>query len=460
MSNILQISKYQKSLELFSYQEKLQQHFDDFLNSRLGKIWLAIPWNELIKSLGLKNPLKGPPPIFSAKGKLALMFLKSFTQNSDQQIIESLNANIHHQIFCDIYLGQKKLENYKIISKIRCELASKLNIDKIQKILFKHWSPYVKNKNIMLVDATCYESDLRYPTDQKLLWECIERNYKSMKYLCKLIKLKRPKTKYNDVKIAYSIYSKSRKKTNKKRKKITRRLLHLLNKLNLLLSDIENKVTKEQQISVSTKYIKERSTIIKIYNQQNHKFNTGEKIEARIVSISKDYIRPIVRGKESKRVEFGAKVNKFQIDGIDMIEKISFDNFNECCNFESSIEKSEDLTGEKLKIVGGDNIYGTNSNRTFARKKDIQTSFKRKGKAGKNEKQRKQLSKEINRERSTRLEGSFGNEKRHYNLRKIKARTEATEILWIFFGVHTKNCLEIGRRISRVSISEKCKNTG
>jgi len=42
--------------------------------------------------------------------------------------------------------------------------------------------------------------------------------------------------------------------------------------------------------------------------------------------------------------------------------------------------------------------------------------------------------------------GSFGKDKEHYNLRKIKAKTKSAEILWIFFGIHTGNALEIGRR--------------
>jgi hypothetical protein len=32
-------------------------------------------------------------------------------------------------------------------------------------------------------------------------------------------------------------------------------------------------------------------------------------------------------------------------------------------------------------------------------------------------------------------------------LHKIKARTQATEIFWIFFGIHTVNAVQIGRRI-------------
>jgi len=49
----------------------------------------------------------------------------------------------------------------------------------------------------------------------------------------------------------------------------------------------------------------------------------------------------------------------------------------------------------------------------------------------------------LNKERSTRLEGSFGTEKQHYGLDRIKARTKQTEILWIFFGIHTANAVRM-----------------
>ena len=52
------------------------------------------------------------------------------------------------------------------------------------------------------------------------------------------------------------------------------------------------------------------------------------------------------------------------------------------------------------------------------------------------------------------MEGSFGTEKEHYGLQKIKARTEKTEMLWIFFGVHTANAVRIAKRltVSRVEL--------
>jgi len=52
------------------------------------------------------------------------------------------------------------------------------------------------------------------------------------------------------------------------------------------------------------------------------------------------------------------------------------------------------------------------------------------------------------------MEGAFGRHKNHYNLNKKNARTAKTEIIWLFFGIHTGNSLESGRRIAE---AEKLK---
>jgi hypothetical protein len=59
--------------------------------------------------------------------------------------------------------------------------------------------------------------------------------------------------------------------------------------------------------------------------------------------------------------------------------------------------------------------------------------------------------------RATVLEGSFGNEKNHYLLNKVKAKTEATEVAWIFFGMLTANASIISKKITR---SQQLKQTG
>ena len=83
----------------------------------------------------------------------------------------------------------------------------------------------------------------------------------------------------------------------------------------------------------------------------------------RIVSIDRHYLRPIIRGKETKSVEFGAKVNNIQIDGISFIEHISFKAFNEGVRLKDCIRLQQQLTGVRVKALAADSIYANNANR-------------------------------------------------------------------------------------------------
>ena len=446
MSNIRRFDNFQYEFSFSSQTEQYDQFFNRFLESDLGKIYSAIPWEVLVGTFGLVDCKKGPLAMFSPQGKLALMFLKHYACCSDKRLVEQLNGNIDYQFFCGIYLGCERLSNYKIVSEIRCELSKNLNIDKLQQALFDSWSPFISDKHSIVMDATCYESEVRYPTNEKLLWECVHWSYSQLKATCKALRIKTPRTKYLKWVKRYTSYSKMRRKTKSKRKALDRGLLLLLDKINNELCRLE----KQYKLKKPKNYYKRRATIKKIYVQQDQLFYTGEKTKDRVVSISKDYLRPIVRGKEIKAVEFGAKVNKYQVDGINFIEHLSFGAFHEGNRYQDTIFKAQRLTKTKTKLAGADAIYATNKNRVFATKYNIRTDFKRKGKAGKHEKQRKQVAALITKERATRLEGSFGKEKEHYHLKKIKAKTKATETLWICFGIHTANALEIGRRMAHL----------
>ncbi len=64
------------------------------------------------------------------------------------------------------------ITNYKIVSDIRNEIASRLDIDALQKVLALHWKPYLENLHVCMTDATCYESHMReaienYQCDQQ-----------------------------------------------------------------------------------------------------------------------------------------------------------------------------------------------------------------------------------------------------------------------------------------------------
>ena len=153
----------------------------------------------------------------------------------------------------------------------------------------------------------------------------------------------------------------------------------------------------------------------------------------RIVSIDRPYIRPIVRGKENKRVEFGAKVNNIQIDGISFIEHHSFEAFNEGVRLQECIEYQQELTGVKVAKVGADTIYANNDNRRYCTENGITTCFVRKGPKPKDEDTDISTARRIiGTLRSTAMEGSFGNQKQHYGVGRIAARNSAARLCCSF----------------------------
>jgi hypothetical protein len=445
MRKVRRIYGTTQEISFISPEKEFSLYWQSFQLSELGRVYQAIPWYELAKSLNIREKRKGPDRIFSPQGMLALMFLKSYVDCSDRKLISYLNGNIDFQMFCGIFLGPERISNFKIVSDIRCDLSRRLDIKALQEVLATYWKPYLKETNIMLEDATCYETSMRYPTNVKLLWESTEWSYYQLKLICKYLKIRMPRNKYEEQWDKYNNYSHKRKRTHKETAKRTRSLLYLLEKILRLLNEIENRY--QEQLELSKAYYQKIKIIRKVLKQQQEIFETGKSVPDRIVSISKSYIRPIVRGKEVKAVEFGAKVNMIQFDGINFIEHLSFNAFNEGTRLVKSIRYGRSLFG-KITHISADDIYATNANRKYSTAAHIVTNFKRKGRAGKHEEHRQIISRELRKERTIRMEGSFGTEKEHYGLQKIKARTEKNEILWIFFGVHTANAVRIAKRLS------------
>ena len=425
-----------------------------FENSELGRMKRLLPLHEMALNFGLVSNRperkRGPKPFFSPEGKVALMFLKMYTQLSAPKLLEQLNGNVHYQIFCDISINPlSPLRNYKLIDDIVSELSGKLRTQQQQDILAEAWKPYMKDLETFYTDATCYESEMRYPTDQKLLWECCEKAYSIMCIVCQRLEIHRPRTKYLDVEKANMGYVKQRKHSKSQQRKLTRRLIHLLGKI---LEEIRKMVREHDDEEVLT--VREKSTmdiITKVYRQQKNHFNSNdprESIPDRIVSISKPYVRPIVRGKEVKNVEFGAKCNNILVDGISFIEKLSFKAFSEGTRLEHCIKMHKRLFKVDAKKIGGDTGYAGTANRDLCRKLDIQTSFVKRGRPSAEKKEKDFVRQELARVRATAMEGSFGTQKEHYAMRRIKARKKKTEILYIFFGIHTANLVHLAERLA------------
>ena len=147
----------------------------------------------------------------------------------------------------------------------------------------------MKDLDTMYTDATCYESEMRYPTDQKLLWECVEKTYKIMCELSGRMGVRRPRTKFLDVEKANLSYRKQRKHSNSQTRKMTRRLLSLLGKILKEIRRMEREDGGGELLTVKEKSLVD--IVTKAYRQQHNHFDSGnrrESIPDRIVSVSKE----------------------------------------------------------------------------------------------------------------------------------------------------------------------------
>lgn len=394
-----------------------------FEKSELGRVKKLLPLREMAENFGLvtksMSPKLGRKSYFTPEGKVALMFLKMYTGLSCPKLMEQLNGNIHFQMFCDVIIDPTKpLTNYKLLDAIILELSSKLKIQQQQDILAEIWKPHMQNLDTMYTDATCYESEMRYPTDSKLLWEGIEKSYETMCEMSKRLGLHRPRTKYLDVQKANLVYRKQRKRSKSQNRKMTRRLLDLLGKI---LNEIRKMERDEASKLLTVREKGDLDIITKMYRQQKKHFQSKdcrESIKDRIVSINKSYVRPIVRGKEVKSVEFGAKVNNILVDGISFIEKLSFNAFNEGIRLVHCLKMHKRLFGVEAKKIGGDTGHAGTENRDYCKEKGIETSFVKRGRPfGEKKKEKDFVRKELARVMAAAMGDSFGTWKEHYALR-------------------------------------------
>ena len=237
-------------------------------------------------------------------GRATLINITGF---SDRQLVEHLNGEHTLPDFLWNYDSPSlPITNFKIVSAIRNEIASRLDIDSFQELLASHWKPYLDNLHVCMTDATCYESHMRFPTDMKLLWESLEWLYRHICRHCRELGIRRPRNKYRNVAESYLSYCKKRKRRASRTRMLKRRMIKLLEKLLSQRDGIHSEygaLPDIPRIIISVFPSSERC----LYKKSE--MFEGRKVSDRIVSIDRHYVRPIVRGKETKSVEFGAKVN-------------------------------------------------------------------------------------------------------------------------------------------------------
>jgi transposase, IS5 family len=426
-----------------------------FFSTPLGRLYQAIPFRALAETIPKpKGELsgKGCKPFFTVQGGMALQVLKAYYSLSDAKLIELVNGSGQMQLFCGMQLqAGEQIRDKDLVGRWRRYLSRYLGIDQLQLICAANWKPYMEHPHLGLYDATVLESAIAYPTDAALLWKSCCNIYNFIQVIRKQAGVRKSRIQHLKRKRRYLRLALQKKKSFKKSRLTCLFLLHYLERLLIALEQL----MQQHPAAFLTARQQQRLQGIKMLKEQQEQIHLrGEKIKERIVSLHKPYVRPIVRGKQVKEVEFGCKVHMLQVGGINFIEHLSYENFNEGTRLRSTLELQHRY-GSVCHQLGADRIYATNANRRYCTLHGIATSFMPKGKQGKEAAQKAAMRTVLSRVRSTHLEGSFGNEKNHYGLDKIQAGTEATEKVWIFFGLLCSNAVQIARRMQKKEQSRK-----
>ena len=91
----------------------------------------------------------------------------------------------------------------------------------------------------------------------------------------------------------------------------------------------------------------------------------GRKVANRIVSFHWPEIRPMVRGKEGKCVEFGPNAHVALVDGYALLDHAQCDSFDEGIRLDESLNTHSDRFDTLPTIVLADQLTSNRDNRAL-----------------------------------------------------------------------------------------------
>jgi IS5 family transposase len=292
----------------------------------------------------------------------------------------------------------------------------------------------------LIVDATVAEQAIRFPTDLSLLNEAREFSERLIDSLCAHLKIvNKPRTYRRKARAAYLAIAKQKRPG---RKPLRRGIKQQLQYLRRNLGHIEQllaPIPEGQPLPLPDWLLHRYWVIQHVYQQQSEMYcNQIHRCDQRIVSISQPYVRPIVRGKQDKPVEFGAKLSvSLTGDGLAHVDHLRWDAFHEGLDLSTQVEAYRERYGHYPERVIADPLYGTRANRGYLKQRGIHFAGKPLGRPKQvtdaNREQLKQAKAQRRQDYLQRIpiEGKFGQGKKGYRLNDIRAKRANTAFAWI-----------------------------
>lgn len=422
-----------------------------------------IPWEEFEEEYAqnFAEQMGAPAKLF--RMALGALIIKEKMGISDRETIEQIKENPYLQYFLGLsaYSNESPF-NATMLVHFRKRISKNL-INKINKRMVmiereqneteekgqtkeEEEGSHIKNRGKLILDATCSPADISYPNDlgisnqvRKQTEKIIDCLYKSL-----IVKLnKKPRTYRKRARKDYLKVARKRRCSQKERREAVGQQLKYINRN---LSQIEKLIERGAELSsLSKRNYKMLLVVTEVYRQQLWMSeNESSRIEDRIVSITQPHIRPIVRGKAGKPVEFGAKLSVSCFENYVFLDHLSWDNFNESGDLQTQIEEYKNFTGYYPESVHVDKIYRTRKNRAWCQERGIRISGVPLGRPPKNiSKETKKQAVDDESIRNT-IEGKFGQGKRRYSLDCIMAKlsnTSETSIAITFLVINLSTLL-------------------
>lgn len=447
--NVLFVTMYRKQGQNPISPENFELTFEGKLSSDNRWVVLAslIPWGEFEDEYSSEFSMDMGAPAKPFRMALGALIIKEKLGISDRETVEQIKENPYLQYFIGIssYSNEAPFDASMLVhfrERISADLVNKVNRETVKKMLETTSSQPTekkteepekevntpKNRGKLILDATCAPGDISYPTDIGLLNQARFQIEKIIDSLYEQIKgqlEKKPRTYRQIARRDYLAVAKKRRVSHKERRTAIKKQLQYLKRN---LSYIEQIIISGASLeSLSNRQYKMLLVVTEVYRQQLYLYeNKKQSIDDRIVSLSQPHIRPIVRGKAGKAVEFGAKLSASYFDGYVFLDHISWDNFNELTDFKTQIESYKNYTGYYPESVHVDKIYRTRENRAWCQERGIRISGVPLGRPPKNvSKEKKKQALQDERIRNS-IEGKFGQGKRRFSLGRVMAKLSHT----------------------------------
>lgn len=417
--------------ELFPFGGKLNE------KNRWLRIAGLIPWEELEEEYAKHFSDIGRPAT-DAQLVIGLLLLKHMTGLSDEGIVEEVLENPYMQAFC----GFEKFVTEEILDpSTLTKMRERLGLEFFKKLERKTYKVLIDRKIIkakgMLVDATVFPEEIKYPNDVGLLNDVRQWLVRNIKRVGKAIS-KRYRTYPRKARKDYLNFSKKKTKTKKTIQKARRKMLQYVRRNIRQLKDVIEQVKAKGQ-RVKQNIIEKLQVAERIYHQQLEMYKKKvNRIEDRIVSFHRPYVRPIKRGKQGKKVEFGGKGALVHVGGFLFLDHFDHSAFAEENLMADHLLHYVERFGKLPPYMTADTKYGTLENRKLSEELKVRASFKRRGRPPKTVKTQDRWFKKKQRERN-RIEGGIGNGKEHYRLDKVRYSIKDGSEIWVRAGILAMN---------------------